>query len=105
MYAYRRPGSREENRRRLLRPQAIRALVLAAAVLLVLLALFARHAVGSSDGGYETVVVQPGDTLWGIAAVHYPDADVRERVDTIMADNTLGRPVIHPGDKLRLRHG
>jgi LysM repeat protein len=49
-----------------------------------------------------TVVVQPGDTLWSIAAEHYPSADIRARVEAIERANGLHSPVIQIGETLRL---
>jgi LysM repeat protein len=49
-----------------------------------------------------TVVVQPGDTLWSIAAQRYPSDDVRARVDDIERANGLQSPVIDVGEILRL---
>lgn len=73
--------------------------VAAGALLLVGLA----HAVqGSPPGAYDRVVVQPGDTLWVIAAERYPDADVRDKVGEIELVNGLHDPVIHPGQTLRV---
>ncbi len=47
-----------------------------------------------------TVVVQPGDTLWMIAAAVAPDADVRVTVDRLVALN--GSFSIVPGQELEL---
>jgi hypothetical protein len=47
-----------------------------------------------------TVVVQPGDTLWTIAADVAPDADVRITVDELVALN--GSSPIVPGQELVL---
>jgi hypothetical protein len=77
------------------------ALVLLAAVLV----LAAAMALMGSEAGarsYEDVTVQPGDTLWGIAAAGHPSSDVRARVDAIMRVNGLKDPVIQPGDHLRV---
>jgi len=49
-----------------------------------------------------TVVVQPGDTLWGIAAARYPGDDVRVRVDEIERLNGLQSPEIEVGESLQL---
>ena len=49
-----------------------------------------------------TVVVQPGDTLWSIAAEHYPADDVRIRVQDIEQANGLDGPQIEVGQTLRL---
>jgi LysM repeat protein len=49
-----------------------------------------------------TVVVQPGDTLWGIAAARYPADDLRVRVDEIERLNGLHSPAIEVGETLRL---
>jgi LysM domain len=48
------------------------------------------------------VLVQPGDTLWGIAAARYPADDVRVRVDEIERLNGLHGPGIEVGETLRL---
>lgn len=74
------------------------ALVLVAA-LAVMVAL-SRVAQGGEAAA--TVVVQPGDTLWTIAAAHYPADDTRARVDEIERMNNLASPVIAVGETLRL---
>ena len=50
----------------------------------------------------STVVVQPGDTLWSIAAQKYPSDDVRARVDGIERANGLTSPAIEAGEILHL---
>jgi nucleoid-associated protein YgaU len=57
---------------------------------------------GSTSAGYTTIVVQPGDTLWSIAAARYPADDVRVRVDDIEQANGLASPTIQVGQTLRL---
>lgn len=47
-----------------------------------------------------TLVVQPGDTLWSIAAAIAPEADVRITVDALVALN--GRSPIVVGQELEL---
>jgi LysM repeat protein len=47
-------------------------------------------------------VVQPGDTLWSIAAEHYPSSDVRAKVEEIERANGLHSPVIQVGETLHL---
>ena len=74
------------------------ALVLVAA-LAVMLAL-SRVAQGGEAAA--TVVVQPGDTLWTIAAERYPGDDTRARIDDIERLNNLSGPVIVVGETLRL---
>ena len=88
------------------------ALVLALVVALTLLATsaVARFAGGapSAAGGPSTpsaaapstVVVQPGDTLWSIAAAVAPDTDVRITVDQLVELN--GSSPIVPGQELVL---
>ena len=52
---------------------------------------------------YVTVIVQPGDSLWGIAAAHAgPSADVQEIVDRISDANHLQSGTIQPGERLRI---
>lgn len=80
----------------------MRRLLAAVAAVLLLGAGFALGARGSNEPGYTTVVVQPGDTLWSIAAEHYPSDDVRARVQGIEEANGLHGPTIEVGQTLRL---
>jgi nucleoid-associated protein YgaU len=50
----------------------------------------------------ERVTVQPGDTLWDIAAARYPGADAREKVFEIEQLNGLAGPAIQAGERLRV---
>jgi LysM repeat protein len=82
---------------------------LAAVMLLALsvsvgLAVVAHGGTAAQDSAAQdsTVVVQPGDTLWSIAAQRYPSDDVRARVDDIERANGLQSPVIDAGEILRL---
>lgn len=80
---------------------ARRVIVVAGAVVAISLGL-AVAAHGGTAPAYTTVVVQPGDTLWGIAAEHYPADDVRVRVQDIEQANGLHGPALEVGKKLRL---
>jgi nucleoid-associated protein YgaU len=60
-----------------------------------------------SDGdlrlaGVQSVVVQPGDTLWSLAGEVAGDGDVREVVDRIQELNGLTGTVLVPGQVLEL---
>ncbi|GAA2583698.1 LysM peptidoglycan-binding domain-containing protein [Actinomadura fulvescens] len=62
---------------------------------------------GDGDGGpapsrLQTVVVEPGETLWDIASRHNPESDPRRTVDRIIDLNGLSSPVVQPGQQLRL---
>jgi nucleoid-associated protein YgaU len=57
---------------------------------------------GDTPPVISTVVVQPGDTLWGIAAARYPGDDVRVRIDEIEHLNGLHSPRIDVGEVLQL---
>jgi nucleoid-associated protein YgaU len=72
--------------------------VLAMAVSLSL-AVVAHGGTAAQD---STVVVQPGDTLWSIAAQRYPADDLRARVQDIESANGLKSPVIQAGETLHL---
>jgi hypothetical protein len=96
-YGIRPLRSRRDNGARLLRQWA---LVLVAVVALSL--VLAKVALGGGSQADVTVVVQPGDTLWAIAATHYPADDVRSRVNDIERANGLAGPVIQAGETLRL---
>jgi LysM repeat protein len=61
-----------------------------------------KVALGDARQVNATLVVQPGDTLWGIAAARYPADDVRVRVDEIERLNGLRSPNIEVGETLQL---
>jgi nucleoid-associated protein YgaU len=61
-----------------------------------------KVALGDTPPVVSTVVVQPGDTLWGIAAAQYPGDDVRVRIDEIERLNALHSPQIDVGEVLQL---
>src|SRR5204862_6424399 len=81
---------------------SVRRLLAAVAAVCLFSLGFALAARGGAEPGYTTVVVQPGDTLWSIAAEHYPEDDVRVRVDDIEQANGLDGPTIGVGQSLRL---
>jgi len=62
----------------------------------------AKVALGDTPPAVATVVVQPGDTLWGIAAARYPGDDVRVRIDEIERLNGRHGPQIDVGEVLQL---
>jgi nucleoid-associated protein YgaU len=75
---------------------------LVAALIVLASWALARVALGGTAPATTTVVVQPGDSLWAIAAARYPGADTRERVDAIERLNGLSSPVIVAGETLQL---
>jgi nucleoid-associated protein YgaU len=107
MYAMTTPlrHSRRARRPRSPWPARLRmSAVLAGAVLALSLGL-ARVAEGGAEGeteGFATVTVQPGDTLWAIAADRYPDSDVRAKVWQIEQVNHLAGKRLQPGETLRV---
>jgi LysM repeat protein len=50
----------------------------------------------------RSVVVQPGQSLWGFARVSLPGMDPREAVLRIRDLNGLSGSVIHPGQVLKV---
>jgi nucleoid-associated protein YgaU len=62
----------------------------------------ARSAWGGTAPAYDTMTVHTGQTVWGIAAQRYPEADTREKVGEILAANGLHDPTIRPGQRLRV---
>ena len=82
---------------------SVRRLLAAVAAVLCFGLGFALAARGGTvPPAYTTVVVQPGDTLWSIASEHYPDDDVRVRIQDIEAANGLDGPTIREGQTLKL---
>ena len=92
------------SRRRYRSPWPLRA-AKAAAVLLAIGTLslgLAKVAEGGAAGPYEALTVEPGDTLWSIAADRYPGGDVRAKVFQIEAANHLNGPAIRAGETLQV---
>ena len=87
------------------------ALALVALVTVVALAVTALDLAGTALGGASAapaaassgpvLVVQPGDTLWGIARRLQPTGDVSGLVDRLAAEH--GTAPLEPGDRLPLR--
>jgi LysM domain len=80
-------------------------------VLVVLIALLAAGlaaalstAARAADpaGPPAVAVVQPGDTLWSVAARHRPSADPFSVIEEIRRLNGLDGYVVHPGQALAL---
>ncbi|MBV8194633.1 MAG: LysM peptidoglycan-binding domain-containing protein [Candidatus Dormibacteraeota bacterium] len=81
------------------RPRILAAALSVAAVALLLIG---GVAYGGASSGPQHVTVHAGDTLWGIAASHYPGGDVQSRVQDIEAANHLTGAAISPGEILTL---
>ncbi len=84
-----------------------RAVVLAFFVLMASLASAillagASRADGSPTGPASSVVVQPHDTLWSIAARTAPERDPFAAIAEIKKINGLEGSVVHPGQTLEL---
>jgi nucleoid-associated protein YgaU len=92
-------GIRPTRSARRIRPAGRLSVVLLLALAVSLWLAIVAHGGTAQD---STVVVQPGDTLWSIAAQRYPSDDVRARVDDIERANGLQSPVIEVGEILRL---
>ncbi len=67
----------------------------------VLLLATGRLAYGSGPAANDRVVVEPGDTVWSIAATHYR-GDPRPHVEAILQANRLTTPLLKPGQALQL---
>jgi hypothetical protein len=64
-------------------------------------ALASNHGVaGSPYQGMRQVVVQPGQTLWTLAAQAEPGADPRVVIPQIVSANALAGATIFPGEQL-----
>lgn len=81
------------------------ALFLSATLASAVLFTTASRADDPSTGPAPTVVVQPGDTLWKIAARHVHRRDNQEAVAELRDLNKLSSYDIQPGDVLLLPRG
>jgi Tfp pilus assembly protein FimV len=85
------------------RRMAVLALVTVLGTVLLLVAGQVRHADADLDGPPpvpEVYVVQPGDTLWSIAAEVAPDVDRRDVVAQL--DDAAGGSELVPGQRIEL---
>lgn len=71
-------------------------------VLAILWVVFMKAAYGGARTGRELVTVQPGQTVWSIAASRYPEDDTRGRVGEIVRLNQLGAQPLYAGEKLNV---
>ena len=80
------------------------AITLAALSLMVALPTLSNvHLYAATAQKYAVVTVQPGDTLWAIAAAHTPNTgDVQETIDRITDANHLHASALEPGQRLRV---
>jgi LysM repeat protein len=80
------------------------AIALAALSLMVALpTLSSMRLYAATAQHYATITVQPGDTLWSIAAAHTSaNSDVQELVDRISDANHLQAATLQPGQRLRI---
>jgi predicted Zn-dependent protease len=79
------------------------AIALAALSLIVAIPMLSSTRLyAASPQRYATVTVQPGDTLWSIAARHSGDGDVQEAIDGITSANHLSGATLQPGQHLRI---
>lgn len=96
------PTTWQLSRRGELLLRRVTALVTAVVVVLVLTAgVFAVvRAVGSSPVPTRTISVEPGQSLWQVAAATSPGADVGDTVSKIRSLNHLGDTMLTPGQTL-----
>jgi nucleoid-associated protein YgaU len=80
----------------------LRKAVLGAGAAVVIVFALAQSAWGAGPSGPTRYRVEAGDTLWTIAAAHYPGQDVRDEVLAIERANHLESPFIYPGEELAL---
>ncbi|MFA1545835.1 LysM peptidoglycan-binding domain-containing protein [Actinomadura chokoriensis] len=110
------PGSPHSDRPPIRLTRRGRAVLVAFAATLTLVALWLTVGPGAFAGSAEghddparparTVVVEPGETLWGIASAADPGADPRRTVQRIMDLNGLGGdPTVRPGQEILLPAG
>jgi hypothetical protein len=82
-----------------------RVVVMMAFLLLVTVVVAVLAPASRADeppGAAPTAVVQPGDTLWSVAARHRPSRDPYQMIDEIRRINGLDGYTVHAGQRLVL---
>jgi nucleoid-associated protein YgaU len=104
MYALTTPvrTSRRARRPRSPWPGRLRKSAVLAGAVLALSLGFAKVAEGGAQGPDATLTIQPGDTLWSIAASRYPGSDVRAKIWQIEQDNHLSGATLQPGQTIQV---
>lgn len=91
------------------RGRAILVLVIVGAILLAFWLGTWRAGIAATDPAarataYDTVVLEPGDTLWDIAERRAPDADPRLLVYRMIELNDLSGVAVEAGQRIRVPH-
>jgi hypothetical protein len=100
----RNPGRRRDADRQIVRRRrGPWGILLKVAILTFLVGAITMQVVlGTAGSRGPSVIVQPGQTLWGIASQHYPNQDPRAAVSAIESTNHLAGAGISPGERLLL---
>lgn len=85
-----------------LRWRRLAGLALSVAAVGLIAGLLSSTSHAASPASHEVVVVQPGDTLWSIAARHLPSRDPYGMIGEIQRLNGLADLTIYPGQELVL---
>jgi LysM repeat protein len=81
--------------------RGVKAALVGGAVLTLSFGL-AKAVEGQAPARYEPVTVEPGETLWSIAAERYPGTDVRVKIWQIQQANHLASARIEAGETLKV---
>lgn len=78
------------------------------AIILTIVAVLGAYFIGTEEepeytGGYKTITVMPGETLWSIAGDIESDKDIREIIYIIKKDNGMQDSSINAWQQLQLR--
>lgn len=108
VHTYKKPSAQSDcfskgYRTKWLRLLAISLLMFAAFMFGAIIHAYAKDKTAFDPNTYKKIIVQSGDTLWGIASKHVPeDEDIRHYLDDLMKLNQLESPTIQAGDTLLL---
>ncbi len=83
-------------------PRLARWVLAGAAVVLAVRAGIGTGPAAIAPAGARTVVVAPGQSLWGIAEQQLPGDDPRVAIDEISQLNSLHSAMLQPGEVLLL---
>ncbi len=99
----RRTSSKARNKSKRTKPGLLSVICILGLALVVLGYTFAQRGAACDKQALREYVVQPGDTLWGIAKDHISQQhDIRVFVKRLQVVNNLSGPIIQPGQSLLL---
>ena len=78
-------------------------ILLILSILIIIISITAFSQSNQTPAEFETIIVEPGETLWQIARENYnPQENLRKVIYEIRETNDLDNVILNPGQELKL---